>query len=417
MRSTGTEQLFVALLVAVSLFVVAANGAATTVLNERFKLLPDDEADLFGASVGIDGNRVIVGAPTDGFSFRSGAAYLFDARSGDQAEKLVANSIPFIGLGWSVAIADNSVIAGAPRNEKAYLFDATTGLQRKVLVPEGSITLDNFGAAVGISENAAIVTSLGDGSNGAPSGSAYLFDVATGSQLHELLPGIGAANDQFGLSAGIDGNTAIVGAPDDRNEDGVPTGSAYLFEVSTGRQIGKLFPSDGAAYDNFGWSVALNGNTALVGARRDDDSGLMSGAGYLFDTESGEQLAKLVPSDGMAFDEFGWSVAIDDELAVVGAFQSSDNGTHSGSAYVFDTRTGAEVLKLLPSDGMAGDLFGYSVGVDGNRIVVGARNADITGPISGVGYFFVVPEPGTLKLVMCMLTLSITATCRVHRFV
>ncbi len=156
-----------------------------------------------------------------------------------------------------------------------------------------------------------------------------------GDQLAKLLADDGAALDHFGLSVAISGTTAIVGAVFD-DDNGRNSGSAYLFDITTGEQIAKLLPNDGAAADSFGSAVAISGTTAIVGAIFDDDNGIFSGSAYLFDTTSGRQLFKVLPDDGSADDIFGISVAISGATAIVGAFLDDDNGEDSGSAYLFD---------------------------------------------------------------------------------
>jgi hypothetical protein len=166
------------------------------------------------------------------------------------------------------------------------------------------------------------------------SGSAYIFNVSTGAQLHKLLASDGAAHDYFGYSVAISGNYAIVGAyyDDDKGSD---SGSAYIYNVSTGAQLHKLVASDGAGSDNFGYSVAISGNYAIVGTYADDDKGTNSGSAYIYNVTAGAQLHKLVASDGAANDYFGISVAISDNYAIVGAYGDDDNGSNSGSAYIF----------------------------------------------------------------------------------
>ena len=145
-----------------------------------------------------------------------------------------------------------------------------------------------------------------------------------------------ASEDYFGYSVGISGATAIVGAHRD--------GSAYLFDATTGAQIAKLTASDAAAGDNFGISVGISGATAIVGAHRDaDDDGFYSGSAYLFNATTGAQIAKLTASDAAGGDYFGHSVAIFDNTAIVGAFADDDAGFNSGLAYVFASAAPPEV--------------------------------------------------------------------------
>ena len=214
-----------------------------------------------------------------------------------------------------------------------------------------------------------------------------------GDQLFKLLPKDGAANDRFGVSVAINGTTAIVGAYWDSHDNGSNSGSAYLFDTATGRQFTKLVPDDGAAGDNFGSSVAISGATAIVGAGGDDDNGMGSGSAYLFDISdpaNPTQLFKLLPNDGAAEDLFG-SVAISGATAIVGASGDDDSGSRSGSAYLFDTTTGQQIAKLLPNDGEAFDYFGVSVAISPDGIgtaIVGVSGDDDNGSRSGSAYLF-----------------------------
>ncbi|MCH8165628.1 MAG: FG-GAP repeat protein, partial [Planctomycetes bacterium] len=134
------------------------------------------------------------------------------------------------------------------------------------------------------------------------------------------------------------------------------SGSAYLFDSTTGRQIAKLLPDDGAAGDEFGISVAISGATTIVGARWVDDNGDFSGSAYLLDSTTGRQIVKLLPDDGAAIDEFGISVAISGATAIVGAYLDDDNGTNSGSAYLFDAAVPGKCPWDLDAGGNVGIL-------------------------------------------------------------
>jgi hypothetical protein len=307
--------------------------------------LPADSVvgDIFGHSVGIDGDTSIVGAPYDDDKGDfSGSAYLFNVIAGSQHAKLTAS-------------------------------DGSTG--------------DRFGWSVGISGGTAIIGAPSDDNNNGATGSAYLFDVATGSELAKLTPSDGAAQE-FGGSVDISGNTAIVGAPLDR-DNGEQSGSAYLFDIATGAELAKLTPNDGAALDLFGWSVGISGDTAIVGACYDDGEHSRSGSAYLFDIRSGTQLAKLTASDGATGDRFGWSVDISGDRAVVGAPHegAGEYGvTDTGSAYLFDATTGMQLAKLIPNVRTV-DQFGVSVGISSNSVIVGASSSSIDYPVGSVHVF------------------------------
>ena len=233
----------------------------------------------------------------------------------------------------------------------------------------------------------------------------------------------GTESDNFGSSVAIFGNTAIVGASADSRLPFI-SGSAYLFDTTTGTQTAKLTASDGTEGDSFGGSVAISGNTAIVGARFHDENipfnGLGSrGSAYLFDTTTGTQTAKLTASDGAAGDRFGRSVAMFGNTVIVGARQDADNGLFSGSAYLFNTTTGTQIAKLTASDGTEGDIFGSSVAIFGNTAIVGAAGDDDNGERSGSAYVFrslpVAPVPLPAGGVLLLTALGALGVCARRR--
>ena len=397
-------------------------AAAASVLNappayadfgdQLFKLLADDGApdDEFGRYVAISGDTAIVGAFfDDDHGTDSGSAYLFNTTTGEQIAKLLADDgTPFDQFGNSVAISGTTAIVGAPFDDdngpdsgSAYLFDITTGAQIAKLLPEDGDGFDWFGLSVAISaspgKEVAIVGAPFDDDNGSHSGSAYLFDISNPAnpvQIAKLLPDDGGPPDFFGHSVAISGTIAIVGEfRDDEGDD--DSGAAYLFDTTTGEQIAKLLADDGASDDAFGWSVAISGATAFVGAHGDDDNGSRSGSAYLFDISNPAnpvQIAKLLPNDGAVGEQFGYSVAISGvpgyKTAIVGAWVDGDNGPSSGSAYLFDITTGQQIAKLLPDDGAQFDYFGISVTISGDTALVGAVWDDDNGYQSGSAYLF-----------------------------
>ncbi|MBI1877004.1 MAG: FG-GAP repeat protein, partial [Chloroflexi bacterium] len=188
----------------------------------------------------------------------------------------------------------------------------------------------------------------------------------------------GAAFHQFGLAVSVSGDTAVVGA----NQDAGGPGAAYIYERNQGGlnnwgQTKIITASDGAFNDQFGISVAISGDTIVVGAWRDNSD---QGAAYIFDRNQGGannwgQVKKLLASDGVASDQFGIFVAISGNTVVVGA---SGDDALKGAAYVFDRNQGGannwgQVKKLLASDGVASDGFGNSVAISGDTTVVGAH--------------------------------------------
>ena len=212
---------------------------------------------------------------------------------------------------------------------------------------------------------------------------------STITQQQKLAASDGTVEDYFGVFGALDGDTAVVGA-----YLGDYKGSVYVFVRSgtTWTQQQKLIANDGASSDWFGGSVALDGDTLVVGAYRDDDKGYDSGSVYVF-VRSGttwSQQQKLVANDGAAKNEFGDSVALDGDTLVVGAYGDDDNGDDSGSVYVFvrSGTTWSQQQKLVANDGVADHRFGNFVALDGDTLVVGAYDSE-NASTSGSVYVFV----------------------------
>ena len=203
-----------------------------------------------------------------------------------------------------------------------------------------------------------------------------LIDPVAWVEQQKLLAGDGAAADSFGSAVAISGDTALVGAASD-DHLGVDAGSAYVFvRGATGWTLQqKLTPADGAAGDLFGCAVALSGNTALVGAYGDDDAFSSSGSAYVF-VRTGStwtQQAKLVAGDPAANDHFGYSVALSGDNAVVGAPLKDNTGTDAGAAYAFlrsGTTWSQQGTRLSPSS-TALDHQGSAVAIANNSIAIG----------------------------------------------
>jgi hypothetical protein len=205
--------------------------------------------------------------------------------------------------------------------------------------------------------------------------------------------------DWFGISASIsdDGNTAIVGAHWEDDVGAFSTGAAYIFTRtnSSWTEQQKIQASDKQQYDEFGRSVSISGdgNTAIVGAYRED---VNTGAAYIFTrtNSSWTEQQKIQASDKQQYDEFGFSVSIseDGDTVIVGAYRESTGGNYAGAAYIF-TRTNSswtEQQKIQASDKQGGDGFGRSVAIsgDGNTVIAGAWLEDTGADDAGAAYIF-----------------------------
>jgi len=263
------------------------------------------------------------------------------------------------------------------------------------LVAADGASGDQFGRSLALSGDRAVLSAYGDDDNGSFSGSAYVFhwDGTEWDQEDKLEAADGASADLFGNSVSISGDTVLVGAPLD-DDNGNLSGSAYVF-VRVGSnwvQQAKLHANDGAAGDNFGFAVALDGDYAVVGAHENDDGGSGAGSAYVFkrNGSSWSQQAELNASDASSGDSFGYAVAISGDTVAVGSYADDDNGLNSGSVYVFK-RNGSSWTqqdKVKPTDGAPNDFFGNSVSLSGTSLLVGAPEDDDSGSATGAGYVF-----------------------------
>ncbi|MEA3452058.1 MAG: FG-GAP repeat protein, partial [Bacteroidota bacterium] len=217
-----------------------------------------------------------------------------------------------------------------------------------------------------------------------------VFISAQTNEFQKIIADDGIAYDYFGRSVATSGNYAIVGAhQNNSNSDG--SGAAYIFELAGAEwiQTAKFEPTDGAADDEFGYSVDIDGNFAVVGSYMDDDRGDQSGSVYIFRNNSGtwEQVTKLVASDGEQNDNFGISVSISGNYIIVGAPGDDDNGTNSGAVYMYQYMgTYWNETKISITGNDQGDELGTSVAIEGNYAVIGAMGDDDIGPSNGAAY-------------------------------
>jgi len=381
---------------------VTAHGAIGDQLDE-FIASDGAAGDFFGNSVSISGTTAIVGASQDDDACTapmpacdSGSAYLIDTTTGLELFKLNASDgVQADRFGHSVAISGTTAIVGAILDDdngnnsgSAYLFSTVTGLELFKLLSSNGAAEDRFGASVGVSGTTAVVGQPGMSFGSNDPGYAFVFDTTTGLESFVLQASDGLVGDLFGNAVAISGTTAIVGAHFDDNIGGSEAGAAYLYNTTNGMELFKLLPGDGAAGDRFGQSVAISGTIALVGSVGDDDNGSSSGSAYLFDTTTGQELFKLTAHDGLFADSFGVSVAIEGTIAVVGAGSVDDNGAQSGAVYLFDVNTGQFLAKVFPSDPAASDFYGSTVSISGIHVIVGAAQHDDLAVDAGAAYLF-----------------------------
>ena len=335
-------------------------------------------------------------------------------------EKLTASDAqPNEQFGWAVAIAGDVAIIGAKDKDSAgsnagaaYIFERNIGStnvwgQVKKLVASDAQMLDYFGGSVGVGGDVAIVGAGHEDTSGAEAGAAYIFERDSGGinawgEVKKLMSSDAQAGDQFGYSVAVAGDVAVVGAYKD-DDGGTNSGAVYIFERNLGGvnawgEVKKLTASDAQENDEFGISVAVWGDVVVVGVRREDDGGSDSGAAYIFERNSGGvnawgEAKKLIASDAQAGDNFGWSVAVVGDVALVGAYLEDAGGANAGAAYIFERNADGinawgEVKKLTASDAQDGDYFGRSVSMEGDIVIVGADGEDAGGSFAGAAYIF-----------------------------
>src|SRR6478609_8210850 len=309
----------------------------------------------FGSAAALNGSTALIGA--DGDNSFQGAAYLFTKSNGSwsQGQKLTASDgLAGDEFGYRVVLANDTLLVGA--------FTATVG---------------------------------GNASQGA----AYLFTESNGtwSESQKLTASDGGLFDNFGASVALDGSTLVVGANGATVGGNAAQGALYVFTESNGTwtQTQKLTANDGAAYDNFGLSVALKGSTILVGSPQAAIGGHAGqGALYVFAESNGtwSQVQKLTASDGAANSSFGESVALNGSTALIGANNATVNGhSFQGAAYIFTESNGtwSQVEELTASDGAANSNFGSAVALNGSTALISTPHPTIGGnSYQGAAYFY-----------------------------
>jgi hypothetical protein len=297
-------------------------------------------------------------------------------------------------FGADVAVSGDTIVVGAPLVSAAYVYspDGSGGHDEIKLTPSDAPTGQDFGRSVALFGSTIAVGDPFDSTAGLSSGAAYVFspDGSGGYDRVKLTASDGAAFDDFGRSVAVSVDTIVVGAP--RDDEGA--GSVYVFTPNGlgGYEETKLTAPETEPGDAFGEAVAMWGDTIVVGAPGDDDNGDSSGSVYRFaaDRFGVFHAIELAASDGAAGDLFGGSVAISGTTIVVGASGDDGPGDQSGSAYVFSAvRSGGyRQTKLTASDGAPSNGFGWSVAVSGRTVVVGAPFDDDAGLWSGAAYVY-----------------------------
>ena len=367
-------------------------GPDTWILDERIMAYDGGPDDKFGSRVAISGDTLLIGTPYDDHNgVDSGSAYVY-VRTGSgwtPQAKIDGGAVADDEFGHAVALEGDVAVIGAWGDDDlgfgagaAYVFtrSGSTWTQQTKLTASDGGDYYNFGNAVDLSGDTVVVGSSSAGGLGAAYGAAYVF-VWSGSiwrQEAKLEADLPVVSSRFGTSVSIHGDTVMVGAtlyP--------PGGRVYVFEraASVWSQQAVLEASDGEYGNTFGMSLSLDGDTVLIGAPGEDDlcpgnPNCHSGAAYVFE-RSGSSWAeqdKLLASDPHKDAWFGWSVSLRGGTALIGAPESWNPDPYTGSAYVFGrlNSSWSQQYEIVAGDAAHSDFFGTSVALEGNSALIGA---------------------------------------------
>ncbi len=343
-------------------------------------------SDKVGSSVAISGSTLVTGVRRGGLS---GEAYVFVKppggwTSGTETAKLTPSELRYDFFGYSVGISGDTVVVGAPDDTGAYVFVEPPGgwvsaTETAVITPSDGFYPDLFGFSAAASGDTIVV--------GAPgAGAAYVFVKPPGgwvstTETAKLTASDAGPDDRVGLSVAIDGDTVIVGASGAFGGGG----GAYVFVKPPGgwvsaTETAKLVASD---LERVGLSVAIDGGTVVATSA--------SGPAYVFVEPPGgwasaTETARLTPSDGLGFNEFGVAVSISGPRVVVGGPGTEVDGDYArGTAYLFLEPPGGwvsatENARLIASDGEEYTYLGAAVAISGTTVFAGAPYADLIAP-------------------------------------
>ncbi|MEO1079713.1 MAG: FG-GAP repeat protein [Pseudomonadota bacterium] len=383
-------------------------GAPTPVLNPT-----PGPGESFGRAVALEADTLVVGSCRDDLgSANAGAVYIFKASTGE-LEHTLTNPTPagFDSFGCAVDISNKTVVVGAADDDGdgdaagiAYFFSAASGeLLHTLRNPARNSTSpagNRFGAAVAIDGDLAVIGAPNDDTGAGSSGQAHVFNVDTGT-LEETLPNPSPAeNDRFGSAVAMRGDTALIGTPGDAvvsepfTEPGA--GSVSVYSARSGNLLQVINNPSADTSDSFGDAVAIGDNHLVVGAPRDNTGDLDSGAVYLFDRTSFEFKLTLLNPVPSAAAGFGASVALSDEILAVAAPSDIDLIVDSGTVYLFSLLDG-QLFQTLKSPTPApvsafSNVFGADLAISDNALVVGDSVDDQGASDTGAVYVFTQPK-------------------------
>jgi hypothetical protein len=383
----------------IAIFILSSTvfGAYTWV-EKKINDTGETAGNAFGSAVAIEGSYAVIGAQNANSS--KGAAYIFQRVSGVWTKvRTLTASDGASGdcFGCSVAISGNNILVGAKgfnsNRGAAYMYKINDAAWNQKLTISTLTAQSLFGSAVSISGSYAAI--------GTPTrATVYVYYISDSTSTWTLLTTLtGTSGSKFGDSVSMNGDYLLVGAPDYTN--GVKCGGAFIYERNGGTYsnttYATLSATDKAAGDKFGCSVSINGNYAIIGACYGGSASVECGSVYRFGPPDSwhnwGSSTEIIPSDGTAGDLFGRSVAISSNYMIVGA-----PGNGNGACYIYTVGSWTSPQKLTAAVNSTDDYFGGSVSTNGTYVLCGDVNDDDYGVNSGSAYVYEYTEIGTLTL-------------------
>jgi hypothetical protein len=277
--------------------------------------------------------------------------------------------------------AAQETVSGLADAGNAYTFNATTGALVATLANPGPQSGGQFGASVAISGAIAVVgTEFYTVSGVTYAGRAYVFNATSGSLLATLDSPKLEKDGHFGWSVAINRTSIVVGAPFLKSGGVASAGQAFVFNATTDSLVSTLKPSSPQTSGEFGYSVAISGDLVAVGAPGESVGGIMSaGSAEVFKSTNGAFVSSSSSPNAIAGGAFGYSVAISGSVMSVGApYETATGYTEAGNAYNIDPKTAVLISSMSSPNAMSGGEFGYSVAIAGTTVVVGAPDETVS---------------------------------------
>ncbi len=349
----------------------------------------------FGAAVAIRGNAVLVTRVSPDLNGR-GVAYIFDLASGALLRSYPDPEPSRYGqFGLTAAMNDRWVAIGAPGAQKVYVYDRTAvGQQPRELVDPTPTGTDNFGMALALQADRLVVGAPTDSTAGAQVGQAHVFELSTSKLVATLDDPTPSGADVFGGAIALNGRWLAIAASADATSKG-RSGQVHLYDAQSLTLVRTFDDPTPTRFDLFGDSVSIDGDRLLVGATRDRSSPTSDGQVHLFDIVSGALIHTLADPTPVTGERFGNPVRLVGARGYVGAFADDTKGPDAGQVYEYDAGTGGWLRTFDDPDPTTEGFFGFSLDVDGARLVVGVPGDEKGGVETGEVWVFSVAHEGT----------------------